>query len=149
MLENDGVNYSSELAAGPGSGYRYAYLDGEFYRVQPQRLGGNGTLSLERMEREEALGYISTPVNRASPKIQTAVQTGSVTAHDTLPGANELIRVGENYYVVHNTASQVYHGDAYAREKRMGQFFQYGLMGVGIIIGLWLVLWGQRERVLR
>lgn len=149
VLQNGGVNYSSRLAAGPGSGYRYAYIDGEFYRVQPQELGGNGTLSLEHLKHKEALESISTPVEYTTPAIRTAVQMGNVTTHRTLAGAGELIWDGKHYYVVHKAAYQVYNGRTYDRKKRIGQLVQGGLMIGGIAGGLWLVLWGQRERLLR
>lgn len=149
VLQNGGVNYSSQLAAGPGTGYRYAYIDGEFYQVQPQGLGGNGTLSLEHLNREKALRDIATPVERTTPAIRKVVQTGNVTRHHTLPGAGELIREGNTYYVVYKAAYHVSQGRTYDQKKRTGQLIQAGLMIGGFAVGLWLVLRGQRERVLR
>lgn len=143
------VSYPDRMAAGPGPGYRYAYLDGEFYRVQPQSLGGDGELSHEHLPREEALAHVSTPLADASSAVREAVTSGSVETHRPLDGANELVAHDGRHYVVRRTGAEVFNGDAYDRKRTEGRVIEGGLTVLGIVVGLALVLRGQRRRLRR
>lgn len=149
VFRNGGIAHPDRMAAGPGRGYRYAYLNDSFYQVVPQTLGGSGTLGHEKLPRAEALGYVATPLEEASPAIRDAVKTGAVETHRRLQGADELVRMEGNYYVVGRVASHTYHSSAYDRKKLEGRIIEGGLMVAGIALGLWFVLRGQRHRVLR
>jgi hypothetical protein len=141
VKQQGGISYPSSWAAGPGFGYEYAYLDGEFYQVlPPNNIAGNGTLRLQHLAREVALKEIATPLKETTSEIQNAVKTGQVTTNQPLSGAGELIRKGETYYVVYEAASQY---------SASGQSVETGLMIGGIAVGFWLVFKGQRRRVLR
>ena len=122
--------------------YDHVFVYGEgFYRPVAEELP-NETVhyDLQRVPMTEALDYVATPIDRASPGVRRAIRSGSFETSDELPGANELVRADGGYYVVYPAAYRVENGS----ERSSFVVFLQWVLG---FLGGWLVLGGQRRRV--
>lgn len=124
-------------------GYRYAYLHGEFYAVEATERGDETVLSLNRTPADEAMADVATRIDRVAPPIRTAVRTGTVETHREIDGTTQLVRDGDSYYVVYRAAAQIEGPDT----SESGRFLELVVSLLGIVLGLALVLRGQRRRV--
>lgn len=97
---------------------------------------------LTPVPQNEALEYIATPLSRADPGVRTAIETGTYETSDRLPGAHELVRTGDRYYVVYPAA---YHEEG-GSERSLSVVVLQWVLG---FTGAFLVLRGQRQRVER
>ncbi|WP_327053354.1 hypothetical protein [Halomicrococcus gelatinilyticus] len=114
--------------------------EGQFYR--PDTVGDDEStwrLTLEPVPAEKALSEAATFYAEAPRPVRRAVLTGNVTTHHEIAAANELFEKDGNYYVLHEVGSS---GPA-----RVEWLFQYVLVAGGVVVGLLLVLRGQRRRV--
>lgn len=151
VLDEGGVTTSNPAwaARNTGDGHRYAYLDGAFYRTTVTDRNGTKFLTLERLERERALGYVSTRLSEAPDPVRTVVDGGTVTTREPLDAEGQLFRDGGSgqLYVLHRTASHGLGGETYDRAQYEGRILETGLMVLLGAVGLFAILRGQRIRI--
>lgn len=138
-----GITYDGPPRDFISTEYQYVFVYGEgFYRPISEELP-NETVryDLRRVPMTEALDYAATPIDRASPGVRRAIRSGSFETSDELPGANELVRADDGHYVVYPAAYRVEDG---SERSPFVVVFQW-VLG---FLGGWLVLGGQRRRVL-
>ncbi|ELY80483.1 hypothetical protein C486_08790 [Natrinema gari JCM 14663] len=144
---NGSITYDGPPSSFIDHEYNYVYIWEEgFFRPVTEE-GQNGTVryGLQSVPREEALGYIATPLSRTNRGVRTAIETGTYETSDELPGAHELVQAGDRYYVVYPAAYHEDRGD-WGSERSPAVVVLQWLLG---IIGAFLVLRGQRHRVER
>lgn len=140
--EHGGLTYDGLPEPFVRADYRYVYDYGEgFFEPVAEERNDTVRYDLEPVSREEAMDGAATDLERASPAIRTAVESGEVESSDELPGADELVDAGDGYYVAHAVEYRETTG-----ERRAVVVALQWLLG---IVGLGLVLHGQRLRVER
>lgn len=142
------VTWGKHVSAYGPNGYRYVYVDGEFYETEANETANGTVFSLNRTDPDDAMHDVATPISKADPKVRNAIRNGNVTTRHELDGADELVRDGDDYYVVYAAAYEVHGGHTYRSEQQIGRLLEGGLTVTGIVVGLLLVLRGQRRRVL-
>jgi hypothetical protein len=139
---NGGITYDGPTKQFIHNEYSYVHIweDGFFRPVSEARETGTVRYGLEAVPQEEALRYIATPLERTDRGVRTAIETGAYETSDELPGANELVRADEGYYVVYPTVVQEHLG----AERSLTVVVLQWLLGTA---GAVLILRGQRHRV--
>lgn len=122
--------------------YRYVYGDGRFYEPVTRERNGTLVYDLEPVDREAALADVSTELREASPAVRRAIESGSVTTSDELPGAGELVATGDGYRVVYRAEFEDYPG---VERDPLVFWGAWALGGLGLAVALR----GQRYRVRR
>lgn len=132
-----------------GYGHRYVWWEGEFYRTATEERNGTTYLTVEPLDRETALGYISTPLSDAPKPVRKAITGGTVTTREPIPTAGELVRDPQTgtLYVLYTEASHSLGSDALAQAKSTGRIIKSGLMVLLGVVGLAAILKGQRIRI--
>lgn len=141
---NGGITYDGPPRRFMHHDYSYVHVWGEGFFQPITEAGPNETVryGLESVPRSEALRYIATPLSRTDQGVQTAIETGTYETSDELGGAHELVKAGDDYYVVYTAASTEYRN---AERSTTITVLQW-LLG---ITGAFLILRGQRHRVER
>lgn len=142
--ENGGIRYDGPPKSFIISDYDFVHIwEMGFFRPDTDE-AENGTVryGLQPISQEEALEHIATPVSRTNHGVRTAIETGSFETSDELPGAHELVRHDDRYFVVYAAALHREHG----AERSWTVVTLQWVLGV---TGALLVLRGQRQRVKR
>lgn len=122
--------------------YRYVHVNGEgFFEPIVEDLG-NGTFEYTHrpVPRGEVLDDVSEPSSEVSSGVRTAIETGEYRTSDPLADADELVVHDGSYYVVSAVS--------YPWEPSDRRDVVVVLQWVVGIAGAWLVLRGQRLRVI-
>lgn len=90
---------------GIGSEYRYAYRDGEFYRIESRPLG---EYEHERTDPADAFAELAVDSDRLSPGERDAVESGRTVSTREFANTNRLVRRGDTYYTIFTTARKSY-----------------------------------------
>jgi hypothetical protein len=150
VYRNGGVDYDGPSDQFLQSPYRYVYLHGEgFYEpVAIDSRDGPTHYDLEPASRIETLDAVSTPIERASHGVETAIREGSYETSDSLEDAHELIRTDGAYHVVYPTRVET-NGEP---DPIGNSIRETGLALVQWVLGIagaGAILYGQRCRVER
>lgn len=151
VLEADEVSLSNPnwAARNIGDGHQYAYLDGQFYRTTLTTRNDTKYLTLEQLEREQAIQYVSTRLPAAPDLVRKVVDGGTATTREPLDAEGQLFRDDDTgqLYVLHRTASHGLGDAAYDRARYEGQILETGLTMLLGAVGLFAILRGQRLRL--
>ncbi|WP_459193366.1 hypothetical protein [Halosimplex sp. J119] len=138
---NGGVMYDGLPQRILSTDYWYVYVWDEGFFEPTSADWGNDTYEygLEPVARSQALDYVAVSSDEASTGVRRALETGQYRTSDPLDGADELVAHDGDYYVV--TATSYSTTD---EERRNVVIFLQWIAGIA---GAWLVLRGQRLRV--
>lgn len=141
---NGGVTYDGppRLFMHREYGYVHVWEEGFFRPAAEENDNGTVDYGLQPVPQDEALEHIATPLPRADRGVRAAIETGTYETSDELPGAHELVRADDRYYVVYPAA---YHED-HGSERTPTVVALQWVLG---FTGAFLVLRGQRQRVER
>lgn len=139
---NGGIMYDGLPQRVLSTDYWYVYVYGEGF-FEPTSLDwGNDTYEygLEPVAQSRALDYVAVSSDDASTGVRRALETGQFRTSDPLDGADELVVHDGSHYVVTATS--------YSTTGEDRRTFVVALQWALGFAGAWLVLRGQRLRVI-
>jgi len=137
-------------ATGSSTAFRYAYLDGEFYRITPGSTP-RSPYEYEQTNATVAFDELALSTDRITDTERAVLKNGEHITTRPIPHSNRLVEYEENYYTITSTGNKVYgdtgtmcssSGDGFC-EKADRYRYQYwlprlgfgGLGVIGILVG--------------
>ncbi|WP_265111098.1 hypothetical protein [Halosolutus halophilus] len=101
--------YNGEVnSTGISSEFRYAYFDGEFYRLTATN---DFEFEFERTDASDAFAALALDSDRLTDTERDALEEGKTVSTQPVPHPNHLVEHGGKYYTILQTGSKVY-GDS-------------------------------------
>lgn len=129
-------------ATGLQGAFRYAYLDGEFYRIA--RNSSDFEFEYELTDASTAFAALALDSDRLVDAEREALEDGQIVTTRPIPHVNELVEYEGDYYTIQQTAIKVYgdrgsscqsSGDDFCNEAddhRGGWLLPLGLRALGL-----------------
>jgi hypothetical protein len=131
-----------------GSEFRYAYLDGKFYRLDSDRLVG---VTYEQTDPSDVFTTLALDSDRLTEPERDVLEEGQTATTRPVPRTNQLITDDGQYYIILRTGSKIYQGggstcsstgDGFCDRANRVRWFDwisgigYGILGgLGVIVG--------------